>query len=254
MRFLRLPMRDPRTVARDIPGVSDILFPRLLPGLVGLLNRKSQSFSGIKAICSQDMLRVKTNAAMLFEVAFAKTEQMLANSADNMDECIQLAIKRQSKYFDAITPAQLSSIELSIVRQTSENLVHGLHMLADGRTIISTPKIPGFEWIANGVGDFSCATTLIEVKCTVKGFSSNDYRQLLIYWLLSYASSIEKDTIEWQRGVLMNPRLNQFIEFEFDELIYLVTGGVSKVEVLEMFRFIISEYTSKLSNDTFGGF
>tara|TARA_Y100000296_G_scaffold44764_1_gene51348 strand:+ start:6669 stop:7430 length:762 start_codon:yes stop_codon:yes gene_type:complete len=252
MRFLRLPMRDPRTVARDIPGVCDILFPLLLPGLVALLNRKSQSFGGVNPISSQDMLCINTNAAMLFEVAFAKAEQTLSQSPENIENCIQLAIERQSKYFDASTPSQLTEIELSIIRKTSDNLVKSLNMLSDGCNIVTSPKICGFEWISNGVGDFSVGSTLIEVKCTSKGFSSNDYRQLLIYWLLSYASSIEKNTMEWKRGVLLNPRLNHFVEFEFDELIYLVTGGVSKVEVFELFRSVVSEYSSKLSIDSFG--
>lgn len=240
-------MRDPRTVARDIPGVCDILFPRLLSGLVGLLNRKSQSFDGAYAIPAQDMLGTSTSAAMLFEVAFAKAEQTLSDSPDDMEDCIQRAIKRQSKYFDTSPPSHLTEVELSIVRKTADNLVQSLCLLADGDDIISAPQIPGFEWIASGVGDFSVRNTLVEVKCTSKGFSSNDYRQLLIYWLLSYASSIEKDTVEWKRGVLLNPRSNRFVEFEFNELIHLVTGGVSKVEVLELFRSIVSEYSSKLS-------
>ena len=254
MRFLRLPMRDPRTVARDIPGVCDILFPRLLSGLVALLNRKSQNFTEISAISFQDMLRIENNAAMLFEVAFVRAEQILTYTFEDMDECIRIAVKRQEKYFDATPPSHLTSHELSIVRRTSDNLVSSLYKLASGSQIQKSPRIPGFEWIASGFGDFSFGTTLIEVKCTSKGFSSNDYRQLLIYWLLSYASSIEKNTIEWKQGILLNPRLNRYIEFDFDELLYLVSGGTSKVELLELFRSIVSEYTSKLSLDSFGDF
>ncbi|MDO6426804.1 hypothetical protein Q4489_07255 [Thalassotalea sp. 1_MG-2023] len=254
MRFLRLPMRDPRTVARDIPGVCDILFPRLLPGLVGLLNRKSQAFAGIEPISPQDMRCIKTNAAMLFEIAFARAEQTLSHSPVNIEDCIQLAINRQSKYFDAKIPSQLTDTELAIIDKTSDNLARSLHMLANGNEIVTAPQIFGFDWISNGVGDFSAGDSLIEVKCTSKGFSSNDYRQLLIYWLLSYASAIEKNTIEWKRGVLLNPRLNHFVEFDFDELIHLVTGGVSKVEVLELFRSVVSEYSTKLSIDSFGNY
>lgn len=250
MRFLRLPMRDPRTVARDIPGVCDILFPRLLAGLVGLLNKNAKNFNGINAISSQDMLCLETNAAMLFEVAYVRAEQMLIGVSENIGDCIKLAVKRQEKYFDAKPPSHLTQHELSIVRRTSDNLVSSLYRLANGNQVKRSPLIPGFEWIASGVGDFSYGQTLVEVKCTAKGFSSNDYRQLLIYWLLSYASSIEKDTLEWKQGVLLNPRLNNFVVFEIDELLYLASGGVSKVEILELFRSIVSEYTSKLSLDS----
>lgn len=37
---------------------------------------------------------------------------------------------------------------------------------------------------------------LIEVKCSGRNFGSADYRQILMYWLLSYMASIEKDTPE----------------------------------------------------------
>lgn len=46
----RLPARDPRTVARDIPGVLDILFPRLTGGLVNALNSKMFAFTDVQAI------------------------------------------------------------------------------------------------------------------------------------------------------------------------------------------------------------
>ncbi len=44
MRADRSPMRDPRTVARDIPGVLDVLFPRLTSGLVNSLNAAMFAF------------------------------------------------------------------------------------------------------------------------------------------------------------------------------------------------------------------
>jgi hypothetical protein len=37
-------MRDPRTVARDIPGVLEAIFPHLNAGLVTLLNKEAVSF------------------------------------------------------------------------------------------------------------------------------------------------------------------------------------------------------------------
>ena len=50
MALSRLPFRDPRTVARDIPGVLDVLFPRLTGGLVGSLNKKMFAFDGIEPV------------------------------------------------------------------------------------------------------------------------------------------------------------------------------------------------------------
>lgn len=110
-----------------------------------------------------------------------------------------------------------------------------------------SPVIPGFQWISQGHGDFSIGDILIEVKCTSKNFSSADYRQLLIYWLLSFSGSIEGKSKEWKSGLLINPRLNKVIEIEFNELINFSAAGRSKLEILELFESIVSDYSSKLS-------
>jgi hypothetical protein len=46
----RAPTNDPRTVARDIPGVLDALFPHLIPGVVAHFNRKGRAALGCAPI------------------------------------------------------------------------------------------------------------------------------------------------------------------------------------------------------------
>ncbi|MCS5989566.1 hypothetical protein LNP02_02280 [Klebsiella variicola subsp. variicola] len=77
MRFLRLPVKDPRTVARDIPGICDLLFPQLLPAIIAHLNREAQPIPGCTIIDESMLVRINTNAAMLFEVAYVRAEQIL---------------------------------------------------------------------------------------------------------------------------------------------------------------------------------
>src|SRR5207244_4509494 len=103
------------------------------------------------------------------------------------------------------------------------------------------PAIPGYQWVAPGVGDFAVGTTLIEVKCTNRRFVSADYRQILIYWLLSYSTAIESGKQEWSDGVLMNPRLNLMVRFAFKDIVSLVGAGRTKVELLEMLSVVIGE-------------
>ena len=67
MPLRRLPLRDPRTVARDIPGVLDVLFPRLTGGLVASLNRRMFSFSGIAPVADELIERSHLQKAMLFD-------------------------------------------------------------------------------------------------------------------------------------------------------------------------------------------
>ena len=81
MPFDRLPARDPRTVARDIPGVLDILFPRLTGGLVNTLNASMFSFSEINPIQMEMLDRSGLQKAMLFELSMARAESELRTGA-----------------------------------------------------------------------------------------------------------------------------------------------------------------------------
>ncbi|MGJ3434910.1 hypothetical protein [Serratia sp. Je.1.23.a] len=251
MRFLRLPIKDPRTVARDIPGICDLLFPQLLPAIIAHLNREAQPIPGCTCIDEDLFLKTSTNAAMLFEVAYARAEQMLEEKDEDWDECLSVALQRQSKYFDAVLHERLLEIELQIAHQTANNLVKSIKFInnqVDNGRIIKSPLIPGYQWIAQGYGDFAIADKLIEVKCSSRNFSSSDYRQILIYWLLSFSSSIEGGAAEWKTGVLLNPRANKYIEVGFQELVKIAGAGRTKLEILELFSSVVGDYAYKLGN------
>ncbi|MCG8519618.1 MAG: hypothetical protein MI794_16645 [Pseudomonadales bacterium] len=250
MRFHRLPVKDPRTVARDIPGICDLLFPQLLPSIITYLNRQSKEIDQCSQVPHSLISKSSTNAAMLFEVAYARAEQVINGASDeNWDLYLDTALQRQLKYFDAELPENLTDIDMDVARKTSQNLVISLleFELNEGFSVKISPQIPGFQWVSRGSGDFSIGTKLIEVKCTSKNFGSADYRQLLIYWLLSFAGSLEGKSAEWERGVLLNPRLNKYVEIEFNELISFAAAGRSKLEILKLFESIVSDYGSKLS-------
>lgn len=251
MRFSRLPVKDPRTVARDIPGICDLLFPQLLPAIVSHLNRSAQPIAGCTYVKENLIAKMSTNAAILFEVAYVRAEQILDNRNEDWDECLSLALNRQSKYFDADLPEKLTELDLSIAKQTANNLVKSIRFFendSQGLRAIQSPEIPGYQWIGQGYGDFSVGTTLIEVKCSSRNFSSSDYRQILIYWLLSFSSSIESDKQEWNSGILLNPRLNKYIEINFNELVKVAGAGRSKIEILELFSSLVGDYAYKLGN------
>lgn len=249
MRFHRLPVKDPRTVARDIPGICDLLFPQLLPAIVAHLNRESRAVAACTAIPASWTENMSTNAAMLFEVAYVRAEHILQGKNKDWDNCLDVALHRQSKYFDAKLPDSLSENDIKIANQTADNLVKSLFKLKDekkAKELVLSPVIPGFQWISQGNGDFSIDSSLIEVKCTSKNFSSSDYRQLLIYWLLSYSSALENKSLEWEIGILLNPRLNSYVEVDFTELVRIAGAGRTKVEILELFSSIIGSYSHKM--------
>ena len=248
MRFHRLPVKDPRTVARDIPGICDLLFPQLIPAIIIYLNRQAKSFVKCSSVPETLTRKMSVPAAMLFEVAYARTEHLLNNTCENWDSYLQTALKRQARFFDAQLVKNLTPTDIEIAERTSDNLLVALRELEiqQNSTLNVAPIIPGYQWIAQGDGDFSIEKTLIEVKCSSKNFGSADYRQLLIYWLLSFSGDLESKAIEWETGILLNPRLNKYIEVDFNSLISLVSAGRSKVEILELFDSIVSDYTIKL--------
>jgi hypothetical protein len=98
----RLPANDPRTIARDIPGLFDALFPQLVPGFVANLNRQSIQVPECEAVSSDLVSASSLQKAMLFEVAVAAAEKLITDhGAVEWDACLSIALQRQRKHFDA---------------------------------------------------------------------------------------------------------------------------------------------------------
>jgi hypothetical protein len=235
----RLPARDPRTIARDIPGLSDAIFPQLVQGFVANLNRGAIRLPNCEAVPQELVLASSLQRAMLFEVAVAVAEVLIASGEPvDWEVCLETAVERQRRHFDAKLPLQLTADDKYVAFRVAENLVTILRHLqaeAGGKLLVSSPEIPGHQWISSGAGDFALGTNLIEVKCTNKNFSSSDYRQIVMYWLLSYSAAAEIESHEWVVGTLVNPRLNLIVQFKFSDLVEVIGGGKSKVELLELF-------------------
>jgi len=243
MTRTRAPIRDPRTVARDIPGVLDALFPHLTQGIVASINRRSVALAQLEIVSTELVDTSRLQKAMLFELAVVVAEELI-DRRETIDwaSCLEVAVERQRSYFDAVLPSELSEADRTVAFRVANNLVTMLDVFrseAPNEGFNRAPTIPGYQWIGSGLGDFSVGATLIEVKCTGKHFSSSDYRQILMYWLLSYCAAIESGKPEWASGILVNPRLNLFVKFSFDEIISVISGGQSKVEIVEIFSAIL---------------
>lgn len=247
MTYDRLPANDPRTVARDIPGISDLIFPQLTAGLVAYLNKNIGACSGVEPISQEVIELSKLKRSMLFEIAYARGEQILRGEENaNWHECLDVASRRQHRHFDASIPTSLVASDKLVAEKVGGNLASMLRQLEPRyptSKMVESPKVSGYQWIGTGVGDFSIGSTLIEVKCTNKNFGAGDYRQVLMYWLLSYASAVEHGSAEWTKCVLLNPRLNKYVNCFFSELVKITAGGMSKVEILELFSNIIGKDT-----------
>lgn len=242
--------RDPRTVARDIPGICDALFPQIAPGVIAHLNRSTWSAVGCQPISDELVDKSELQHAMLFELAVAAGEQ-LVGGADEVDigAALKSAVSRQRKHFDAMIPKGLSGHDSGVIISVAKNLRFILTLLQSARgesQIVTSPSIPGFSWISSGLGDFSIGESLVEVKCTGKPFGSADLRQVLMYWLLSYASAIEGAGSEWSEIIFVNPRKNSILELDVNTLLAIVGAGRTKVELFELFSALVGKHSMRM--------
>ena len=241
MARFNIVQKDPRTLAREISGIFNILFPQLTTGFVAHLNRQNLPLLAGTAIDKKLLSQSSINRAMLFEIAVARAELKITNPTSSWEECLQIAIDRQRRYYDAQLISSLTNHDQTIADIVSDNLVSVLSHISqkEGKEINISPSIPGFLWISNSKGDFAIGESLIEVKCSNKNFSSADYRQIILYWLLSYIGSIEKNNSEWKKCFLINPRLNTAVELNFDHLISFVSAGLPKTEIFSLFDTLV---------------
>lgn len=245
MALRRLPFRDPRTVARDIPGVLDVLFPRLTGGLVASLNRGAFSFAGVTPVPDELVDKSHLQRAMLFELAAVRAEMILDGADEpNWDDCLGVAVERQRQHYDARIPERLEECDLDAALHASNNLVAMLVSVQQqypDMLLQRRPAIPGLGWIASGVGDYSLGSILIEVKHTDRNFVSGDFRQVLMYWLLKYSSTIEDKTAVWSNCMLINPRRNSGLLVNFDYLLRSASANSSRVELFELLRSVVGQ-------------
>lgn len=231
---------DPRTVARDIPGIFDEVFPQLTPGIVAHFNSWADEFPA-QALPPALLSQSKLQRAMLFELGYTVGERLLTGTEIDWAECFDTTLKRQRVFFDAKLPDQLDAGDQVLAEIVGRNLSVALKAMSHkrGLPVVLRPSIPGLEWISSGHGDFALGHTLIEVKCTAKRFSSSDYRQVAIYWLLSYAADIERRGEEWQDFVLINPRSGEMVSMCFDAFLSVISSGRTKVDILQLFQSLV---------------
>ncbi len=79
----------------------------------------------------------------------------------------------------------------------------------------------------------------MEVKCAAKRFSSADYRQVAIYWLLSFAAAVEGHGEEWRNFILLNPRSGEMVKMTFDAFLSIISSGRTKVDILQLFLSLV---------------
>lgn len=239
----RIPIRDPRSVSRDIPGILDMIFPRLSGGFVASLNKGIFSFGGVDPISSNLIEKSKIQKSILFELSTVRAERILSGRG-SMDwgDCLLSALDRQKRYYDVREPSVLESVDCEIASQACDNLikmVRHLESMYSNYPLEIAPRIPGLGWIATGNGDFSVGPLLVEVKHTDRNFISSDYRQVLMYLMLKYARFLEKNEPCWNEVALINPRRGCGVIAKFDLLLKSSLPEVGRVGIISSLAEIV---------------
>lgn len=184
-----------------------------------------------------ELVKTQLQNSMLFELSIVAAEDLLEGCGIEWSRCLREAVRRQRDYFDAQIPTEINAHARNCVLQTAENLRAILdEALTDLESLEARPTIPGFGWISSGTGDFATNSTIIEVKCHAKNFSTADYRQLLLYWFLKYVKSMESGQICWSHGVLVNPRLGTYSLFRFDTVLPMISGPRQRIDLVQSFN------------------
>lgn len=231
---------DPRTVARDIPGIFDEIFPQLTSGIVLHFNSQAET-RPVRGLPKELLDASKLQRAMLFELSYSVAESIISGEPIDWTLCWEATLERQRVYFDAKLPEHFDNSDKQVAELVGRNLAETLKQMSCslGQPLVQRPHIPGFEWIGNGKGDFSLGDCLIEVKCTAKRFSSSDYRQVAIYWLLSYAAAIEGKGVEWKEFILFNPRSGEMVQLSFEKFLSVISSGRTKIDILQLFQSLV---------------
>jgi hypothetical protein len=231
---------DPRSVAREIPGILDEVFPQLTPGIVAHFNSRASKFE-VQELPLTLLSQSKLQRAMLFELGYTVAERLMLNIAYDWAECIEATVLRQRAFYDAMLPDKIEQADKTLAEIVAHNLTIRLRTMSHQQRlpVVLSPVIPGLEWIASAQGDFAIGRSLIEVKCTAKRFSASDYRQVAIYWLLSFAAAVEGKGHEWRDFVLLNPRSGEQVSMRFDSFLSTISSGRTKVDILQVFQTLV---------------
>jgi len=208
------------------------------------MNRKMFRFTDIEAIPDVRVEESTLQKSMLFELSVARAERLLNGESDpDWQECLETAVDRQRRHFDARIPEALSECDTEVAGWAAQNLVQMLRAIMAQHSqsqLICGPKIPGMGWVSSGNGDFSLGHLLIEVKHTDRNFVAGDFRQVLIYWILRYAASLEGYEDVWSHCLLINPRRNAALSISFDHLLRSASANLNRIEIYELMRSVVA--------------
>jgi len=230
-----------RAFAASFPDFWQELLPLLTPSCVHLLNAGYEEhivdMSGLEldAVESNDETR---DAAVVSEFAYHLAREAFTRKLSVTETFANLSLQgaAEAAAFGLITRyegnripphASLNDAELDeglqlATRYESFAKNHG----GPERCIFQAP-IKGCGFLRACAADLVIGDYLVEIKTVKRTLAGKDIRQLLIYLALSSVAQVEP----WCYAGFFNPRRSTFHRFSVHELIDLMSGGKSVVDV-----------------------
>lgn len=227
------------------------LLPLLTPSCVHLLNTGYgvQLLDDYGVALAPVESRVQTrDSAIVSEFAYHLAKEAFSisvsaqdanNDKDLCNKAQNYAIELVNMYEGAnvISDMYLNAAELEEGLELAlryESFIH--HFESSEKCVFQIP-IQGAGFLRACEADMAIGDCLIEIKTVKRSLAGKDIRQLIIYLALSAASH----KIIWEQAGFFNPRRATYHKFRTTELVELLSGGKTTVDVFaELIDFICS--------------
>lgn len=221
------------------------LLPLLTPSCVHILSTghevvlSNEAGEALPPVTVRDKSR---DSAVVSEFAYHLAHAAMSHSMTILDttrnaeifdtaqtKAIDLVNEYEGKIDFADTTLNTAEIEEGIeLAQRYEAFVR--HESQSGQVQFSVP-IPGAGFMPACNADMAIGDYLVEVKTVKRSLAGKDIRQLIIYLALSAASGGPI----WTHAGFLNPRRSTFHKYRTTELIKIMSGGKSVVDVFGSF-------------------
>lgn len=234
-------MISERSFAASFPGFWQELLPLLTPSCVHLLNAGHEKH--LRDANGLELDPVDTNdetrdAAIVSEFAYrlareAFTRELSVSEAFD-DRCLQsaaeaVAVDLITRYEgrNVLPDSTLNAAELDEGLQLASRYESFASVQGGREQCVFQTPIKGCGFLHACATDLVIGDYLVEVKTVKRTLAGKDIRQLVVYLALS---SISQATA-WQYAGFFNPRRSTYHRFQVHELIDLMSGGKSVVDV-----------------------
>jgi hypothetical protein len=230
-----------RSFAASFPDFWQELLPLLTPSCVHLLNagheEHLQDANGL-ALDPVDTNDETRDAAIVSEFAYnlareAFTRSLSVNDAFD-DSSVRsvaetMAFELISRYEgrNVLPDSTLHAAELDEGLQLASRYESFAHVQGGPEQCVFQTPIRGCGFLHACAADLVIGDYLVEVKTVKRTLAGKDIRQLVIYLALSSGPH----AAPWQYAGFFNPRRSTFHRFRVSELIDLMSGGKSVVDV-----------------------